>query len=238
MNDLSFDGKALVDAARNEAGLAPEERARLRARVLATAGAAGTSVAGSLFAKLAAAKALVSSGAVWGVVIATVTVVAGVYTVTRVSPTRAGKVLFASPRPNSAPLPNASSTETAAAAPSPPSGSLSRDDELRVGRSRSVKAKVRAAPSASSEAGFAEDARLLREVRVALAAGEGDRALSLLEARESNKASGVFAEEREAAKIVTLCALGRQEAHAAATRFLTTHGTSPLAERVRRACSK
>jgi hypothetical protein len=238
MNELSSHGRALVNAARDEAGLAPEERARLRARVLSTASVAGTSLTGFLLAKAAAAKAFASSGAVWGALAVTVTVVGAVYTVAHVLPGYPENVPPDAPRTNIAPRPIAPAVAPASTLPSLPSPSLPRDDELPTSRSRSVAAKVRAAPSASAETGFAEDARLLRDVRVALAAGEGDRALSLLEAREANKASGVFAEEREAAKIVTLCALGRQEAPAAATRFLTTHGTSPLAERVRRACSK
>jgi hypothetical protein len=238
MNDLSSEGRALVNAARDEAGLAPEERARLRAGVLATASAAGTSLAGSLFAKAAAAKALGSSGAVWGALVATVTVVGAVYTIARVLPHHAENAPPITPQMNVSSRANAPSLAPAPTFPIPPSPSFSREDELRISRARPAPAKVRATPSASAESGFTEDARLLRDVRVALAAGDGDKALSLLEAREANKASGVFAEEREAAKIVTLCALGRHEAHAAATRFLTTHGSSPLAERVRRACSK
>jgi hypothetical protein len=234
MSELSSDGKSLVNAARDEAGLAPEERAQLRARVLATASVAGTSLAGSLFAKAAAAKVIGSSGALW-TALATATVVGAVYAVAHVSPHHAEDVPSVAPQTNVAPRPSAPSVVPAATAPAPPPA---RDDEPRMGRQRAVPAKARAATPASADTGFAEDARLLRDVRVALAAGEGERALSLLETREGNKASGVFAEEREAAKIVTLCALGRQEAHAAAARFLTTHGTSPLAERVRRACSK
>jgi RNA polymerase sigma-70 factor (ECF subfamily) len=100
------------------------------------------------------------------------------------------------------------------------------------------KARTTPAPSADAEfAEFAEDARLLRDVRAALAAGHAERALSLLEARATISASGVFAEEREAARIVTLCTLGRRaEASAAANQFLAQHGSSPLGERVRRAC--
>lgn len=238
MNELSSDGKALVNAARDEAGLPPEERARLRARVLSTASAAGTSLTGLLFAKAAAAKALGSSGALWGALAATVTIVGAAYGVAHVSPHRAEKVLPATSQANVAPRLGTPSAPSVPAAPSPFSPSAPSDDEVRTTRQRPAPTKNRAPASASAESGFAEDARLLRDVRIALAAGEGDRALSLLEAREANKASGIFAEEREAAKIVTLCALGRQEAHAAAARFLTTHGSSPLAERVRRACSK
>ena len=112
------------------------------------------------------------------------------------------------------------------------------DDAPRVARSRSVDTKSHAVPVPSADTTFADDARLLRDVRAALAAGQNERALSLLDSRKASLPEGALAEEREAARIVTLCKLGKgAEARARATRFLALHGSSPLAERVRRACA-
>jgi hypothetical protein len=298
MNELGSTAKTLVTAARDEAGLTPEERARLRARVLATASAGGASLLASLLTKVAAAKPLGMSVVTWGALAATVAGAGTVYTLTRPPPAtpaighpgqsdaeRHERPTAQRPAQSAAEHPSHSAAERperptderpgqpAVVRPERPTderpgqpavalldrpaaerlvargsdGTAARtgSEELRRRPERSLETKPRASAPASAptsaqgaDPGFAEDARLLRDVRAALAAGQSDRALSLLEAREANAASGVFAEEREAAKIVTLCELGRPEARVAAARFLKAHATSPLAERVRRACPR
>lgn len=240
MNELSGDAKALVNEARDEDGLPPEQRTRLRARVLATASAGSVSLAGSILSKAAAAKAFGVSVIGWGAVAVAVAGTGSIYGLTHASSAHPEAPLRATPVPLVQPaLPvvdaPASPPLSSADAPTPP---LGRDDGVHTSKPKSVESKTRATPTPSAEASFADDARLLRDVRAALAAGQGERALSLLETRSANPAAGVFAEEREAARIVTLCGLGRREARAAADQFLAAHGASPLAERVRRACPK
>jgi hypothetical protein len=241
MNELSSNARMLVNAARDEAGLAAEERARLRVRVLATAGAASASVAAGFFAKVASAKAFGVSLATWGGVVAVTMAAAGaVYTLTHVSasPSKTAIPASVAPHVNAAAPAVASSEAALPPAPNATSASPSRDRDTPTRGSRALQPKARVTPSPVAQTGFAEDARLLRDVHAALSAGESQRALSLLEARETDPTSGVLAEEREAAKIVTLCQLGRHDARVAANEFLAKHGTSPLAERVRRACPK
>jgi hypothetical protein len=258
MTELSPTAKALVDAARDEVGLPPDQRARVRARVLTTAGAGGASIFGSLFAKAAAAKLLGSPIVAWTALAVTVTGAGAAYTLTHGSSHHPAMV--AEERATTAaPSPE---VQRAPIAPAPPATAetVTREtppvtapgEEAQPRRARPVEAKAHglpasgttavarssSAPTENADTGFAEDARLLRDVRAALSSGQGERALTMLTAREANPTSGVFAEERAAAKIVTLCALGRPEARAAAARFLSAHGTSPLAERVRRACPR
>lgn len=62
-------------------------------------------------------------------------------------------------------------------------------------------------------------------------------ALQHLEEHARRFPHGVMEEEREAARIVALCQVGRaDEARTLAARFLSERPTSPLAARVRAAC--
>ncbi|KYF49516.1 hypothetical protein BE04_37450 [Sorangium cellulosum] len=71
----------------------------------------------------------------------------------------------------------------------------------------------------------------------ALRAGDAGRALALLEEHAAEFRAGTLRQERMAARVFALCALGRiDEARAEAARFLRDAPRSPLAERVRAAC--
>jgi hypothetical protein len=93
--------------------------------------------------------------------------------------------------------------------------------------------------SSASPSLLAGDVQLMHDVESALAAGQPERALLLLDARRASHVSGPLDEERAAARIVTLCKLGRgDEARAEAGRFLRDWPRSPLVERVRSTCPK
>ncbi|HEX8791820.1 MAG TPA: tetratricopeptide repeat protein [Polyangiaceae bacterium] len=81
------------------------------------------------------------------------------------------------------------------------------------------------------------EADLLRRADVARKGGDAAGALALLEQHRARYPNGILVEEREAERIVVLCALGRtDEARAAAGRFLRDHPRSPQAARVRASC--
>jgi RNA polymerase sigma-70 factor (ECF subfamily) len=81
------------------------------------------------------------------------------------------------------------------------------------------------------------EADLLRGVDAALKAGNAARALAKLDQHRATFPSGMLVEEREAERVVVLCALGRtDEARAAASVFLRDRPRSPLAGRVRASC--
>ncbi|WP_437958840.1 hypothetical protein WME76_03700 [Sorangium sp. So ce119] len=126
-------------------------------------------------------------------------------------------------------------THEAPVAPGP-----AEEREERPAPSPRAAAPSRSASPASGalDNGFQEDAKLLRDVRAALGAGKDEEALKMLEARRANPTEGILGQERAAARILTLCRLGRTaEARAASERFLRQHPRSPLGERIRRACA-
>lgn len=80
---------------------------------------------------------------------------------------------------------------------------------------------------------------LIQRAQRALARGDGAAALDALDAHARAHPRGRLTEERQAARVLALCAVGRaDEARAAATRFVARYPTSPHAARVRGACAR
>jgi hypothetical protein len=81
------------------------------------------------------------------------------------------------------------------------------------------------------------EAELLRRAGAALNAGDPAQALHLIGQHAASFPNGVLIEEREAERVVVLCALGRvSDARAAGAAFLRDRPRSPMAERVRASC--
>jgi hypothetical protein len=92
-------------------------------------------------------------------------------------------------------------------------------------------------PAGSGPATVAAEAELLRGADASLRAGDGAGALALLNEHAARFPSGILIEEREAERVLVLCALGRTaQARESRAAFLRDHGRSPLATRVRSAC--
>jgi outer membrane biosynthesis protein TonB len=92
------------------------------------------------------------------------------------------------------------------------------------------------APLPAPEDTLPAETQRLREAHGALQGGDPARALALLD--EKAAAGAQLHEEREAARALALCQLGRvEEGRAAAERFLRESPRSPLADRVRAACA-
>lgn len=82
-----------------------------------------------------------------------------------------------------------------------------------------------------------EETALLLGAHGALREGDGGRALLLLDEHARRFPSGALAEERDASRVLALCALGRTgEAKTAGKAFLASHPRSPAAARVRSSC--
>jgi RNA polymerase sigma-70 factor (ECF subfamily) len=78
---------------------------------------------------------------------------------------------------------------------------------------------------------------LLRAVQLKIQAGDGLAALALLDRHDSLHASGVLIQERQAARILALCLLGRiPEAQREADAFAHEWPRSPHLSRVRASC--
>jgi hypothetical protein len=85
---------------------------------------------------------------------------------------------------------------------------------------------------------LSREARALADVQRALREGRSAEALALLERQSQQFQGGALGQEREAARVVGLCAAGRvAEAHVAAERFLAANPSSPVAARIRSSCA-
>jgi RNA polymerase sigma-70 factor (ECF subfamily) len=97
------------------------------------------------------------------------------------------------------------------------------------------------APSLSAiepSSGLTLEARGLSMVQQALRDGMGAEALALLDQQDRTFRGGKLDLERQAARIIALCAVGRQaEARTFAARFLARAPSSFLAARVRNTCA-
>ncbi len=91
--------------------------------------------------------------------------------------------------------------------------------------------------ASAGPATVAAEAELLRDADAALKGGDAGRALALLNEHSARFPKGILVEERDAERVVVLCALGRiDEARASAGSFLQSWPMSPLAGRVRASC--
>ena len=83
-----------------------------------------------------------------------------------------------------------------------------------------------------------QELMFLSRAQASLSAGDAARALALLDEHATTYPNGALREERMAARVFALCALGKQEeARAEAQQFVSMAPRSPLAARVRGACS-
>jgi len=92
---------------------------------------------------------------------------------------------------------------------------------------------------APSEPSLAEESRALELVQGALGRNDAAVALELLGSQDVAFASGRLAQERAAARVFALCALGRAtELERARGRFLARYPGSPLSKRVLASCPR
>ncbi len=102
-----------------------------------------------------------------------------------------------------------------------------------VAKASSAKADATAPPGESS---LSDDVRLMHQVSAALKAGQAAQALTLLN-QDARRATGAMREEKAAARVVTLCQLGRvAEARSEVAKFQRMYPRSPLVSRVRSSC--
>jgi hypothetical protein len=240
MNDLSVEAKALIVRARDADGPGPERRARVKRAVaaalvgasaslgtvgtVAAAGSAGKSAltASSLALWLGMGAALGTAVSVPSVVVRLRKPVPAAHVsvpVTQVAPMADARADSARSSPVDAPTPTTDAPATTVAA----------HPEVRAAESA---APVDAASSLATET------RLLEAAQRELASGRARSALSLLDEHASRFPSGALGEERTAARVLSLCALGRmEEARRTATAFLEDSPRSPLIPRLRGSCA-
>ncbi len=242
---LSDEARRIVDDARAEYGPSDEDRARVGAMLpLHLAAAAGAATAASTGSSAAAAPAgfLAGKGVLVGL---TALVVVGGASVgywwsgSEARRPRAPSVTSAVSTP---PVRTTNQPDPPSSPPSATVKNTQPQAPARGNRSRSplagraITAKVGVSDPGPDVAG---EIALLSEAQRALASGQADRALQLLDRHARDFPRGSLTEERAAARIIALCALGRVTAARAETAaFVRQSPESPLVERVRAACGK
>lgn len=266
MNELGPDARSILEAARPGEDPTDGDRARVRsalARALAAGGAAAatTAAASSAAAKGAGATATVKLAALTSTVtwkaIATIALVATVgaglssFNTMLDAPADPRSPATTDPPAEPAPAqPHLSAAEMRGAASDPPllpapspepppavEAPPARATTAAAGARVPPKTSTTSAPSTTEDALIVETRRM-REVHGALRSGEAGRALSLLDEHSAAHGQGELRQERAAARVVALCELGRvNEARVAMESFLREDPRSPLADRIRSACS-
>ena len=242
---LSNEARRIVDDARAAYGPSDEDRARVGAMLpLHLAAAAGAATAASTGSPVAAAPAgvLAGKGILVGLTALFVVGGASVGYWWSGSEARGPRAPSAA---SAASTPAARTTNQPAPPSSPPSATVKRSQPqapARGNRSRStlaaraVTAKIGVSAPGPDVAG---EIALLNQAQRALASGQANTALQLLDRHAREFPRGSLAEERAAARIIALCALGRVTAARAETaEFVRQSPESPLVERVRAACGK
>ena len=246
MNGLGPEANALLEAARegDEPTLADRERVRgAIATRLAAGAAAGLGVATAAKSSIAAVL-LAGSAAKVVVTVALVGAIgasigAGAVMVARARNRPSPPAVSAAAPARAAAEAVAVSTEQANGAarslPASPATTLEKPLAFRAGtRTPTVPAAVTPAHVAGD---VAAEVRLLGEAHTAMRGGDAARALVLLDEHARRYPKGALGEERDAARISALCALGRtSEARDATERFLRAAPLSPHAGPVRASC--
>lgn len=236
MDDMSPELRALTDSARRGDDPTDDDRARVRRALALKLGAAalGTSAAASAgsSASVAASKGVF---VVWwfkvGVAALVVASVTTAVVVTR--PKQSGAPVRVSAPSAVARVREAPARMETDVAMTPAVRVETPDAAVASAPSAAV---VRQTPRAREEANdLTEELAALREARRAMAAGEPERALEILDTYARAHHGGVMAVEREGARLIASCAAGR-DVRAEAEAFVTRHGDAPLASRVRAEC--
>jgi len=236
MSDLSLGGKALVQAAKRADRPNDADRARVLEALRGRLGDAA--VLGTTLGQAAAATREVAAWgtkfAKWGWVGPTALVAGALLFAPRFWPTAVNAVPSASA--GLTPLaPSPASLESAAPelAPAPVDAPIAP----LAPSSSSRPVELQKAPR--SRDGLAEEVVLLSRAQTELRAGRPANALLALNEHQRKFPRGTLAEERTAARIQALCALGRtDEANAQLKQLASISPNSAHQERARQACRK
>ena len=225
MNELGPEARELIELAAPHDGPRPGDRERVRRRVALAIGAS-SAIGVTTAASTATAKVVTGSSIVGWLVVG-----AGV----GLSVAVPAALLAESPREPVA----------AVVAPAAPASmarrSVAAAPPVHTSEPAVVEAPpeppVRAVPSAPPADSLARESALLSRAQRELAAGAPERALATLREHQERFPGGALSPERDAARVVALCASGNRAAgRAARAAFLARHPSSPVAPRVRAAC--
>jgi hypothetical protein len=265
MNELGPRARALLDVARDGDGPTDAARARVRASItrrLAIGVAAGTAAA--TVAKTAGAGAVTTTAAIAAPIGLGMKVLVTLAIATAVG---MGAVTYVDSQPHTAPAakvaplsrlaanaasppkhlvpeaPHAAQAEPPSAPAAPESSAVSPPMVAAAPSHTAVAAASASAPApVDSSAAVApltvkDEIALIGRAHAALTAGDPSGAIALLDEHAREFPKGALGEEREATRVLALCALGRTAAaHSAADRFFAAFPGGPQAGRVRASC--
>lgn len=215
----------------------------LAASLSSTAGAAGAGAASTTGTTVAAASSAGGLGKIT-MVLAALAITAGVgvggFVATRPEVPRAP--VAAPVETTSPPVLGPAPVERAPLAATPPVPSATSEE--RTGPKAPPKVPPHATVSVTStappanESSLSVETHLVRDATAALQRGDAAGALAALEDHARRFPHGVLAEERDAQRVLALCALGRtSEAKSRASRFAEQHPRSALTGKVRGSCA-
>lgn len=243
---LGPDARSLIAAADGADDPSSADEARIRARLAARlAVAAGTGIAAGTAAKTAAASTgtaattTLAAKIAIGVAVVSATTAGGTALYERTMHERAPTVIEA---PVAATAPTTTIT-TAPARTAATAAPVNVNVSVNAPAPAAPTVKPIAKPTSSPAAIVAtdtitEEAALLRAAHASLASGDGASAMRALDEHARRYPRGALAEEREAARVLALCAQGRaSEARASASAFVSANPRSPYAAQVRRSCA-
>ena len=235
---LSPETEEVLRRARLSTAMAPEQRRRLKSRIVARIAATGTLlVAGDAAARGGFA---LWSGAL-GTTAKSVTALAlvaslgaGGYVATRAVQRSRAQI---APSAHQEPEPRRVEPVAPPAMPEPaiaPVAAAARQDAPAKPSSRTA-ARGTGTVAADAPNTLLEETKLLQDADHALRTGNTDRAMTLLDQHAAQYPKSQFAPERAAERMVGLCQSGRADT-AAGQRFLASHPNSPLGARIKQAC--
>ena len=238
MSEMSKEAEDLLARARAVPPLTRERQIKVRAALLGQiALAPATGAAAGALGKLGLVKLLMVVGAVGAVG-------TGALIAARKSdaPREPAPVALraAPPAPEHRAAPRLAETAREVPAPKVEEPAAAREPVARRAVPKS-ETRVETRKSAVSEPDpdtLREEIELVQKANSALRSGKPEQAQALLDQHGEKFGSGALREEREAARILALCALGKhREAQAAAAKFLRESPRSIQAARVRASCA-
>ena len=237
---LTPEDEYLLASARAELDPSCADKQRVRSVIAAQLGLAAVVTAGNVSAGAGATTASVSWAItkVIGVLFALAVVGTSAHLMTRPAPkarVSAGPA-FEDPKPAEAASTEAS-LSTQPSSKDAPRGEATvtapLPSALPAHKSGPLPARADASPASPGEAPLSVETRLVRDTRAARLRGDLDGALSLVRQHATRFPGGVLSEERDAERILVLCAQGRLgEARTFATRFAHDHPQSALGSSV------
>lgn len=236
MDELGPDERPWLDALRAADEPTAADRARVRAAVMASVGAAGALVKTGAVAKAAAKTGIVIG--VWKIGLASVVLLAAAggttWMLTRTAPAPVA-VVVAPTSPVMAPVeaaPVAVAQTDVPAEIAAPVASAAPSARARVVRAPPPAATVRPETADALEGEMA----LLTSAQHALERGDTTTAIGALSRHRREHPTGTLAVERDGLLAIASCDAKRPEGRALADRFVAQNASSPLVARVRAAC--